>query len=151
MKLMLHDTLIYSNTIIYFTNHKSFTMIKKLLKTTLFITLLFTLFSCSSDDNSNNPFEGQWSGNLNGDIEGTWNATINSSGKFNGIVNTVSPSEVFILKGSVKNNGQLVATMKNAEFGITIDFVGQFNETNANGTWEFVGSGLQGTWNGSPE
>jgi hypothetical protein len=124
-------------------------MLKKLIKTTLFLTLLITLFSCSSDDNANSPFAGQWSGNLNGDIEGTWNATINSSGKFNGIVNTVNPTDVFILKGTVKNNGQLVATMKNAEFGITIDFVGQFNETNANGTWEFVGAGMQGTWNGS--
>ena len=131
-------------------------MKKSLILLNLFLLLSASItgISCSkSDDDAQNPYQGNWRGNLTGDIEGTWTAKVSSNGNFAGKVITPqsSPDHDFVLAGQVSANGNLVATMKNATYNMNLDFVGNFQNTNSNGTWIFNGAGIEGTWTGTKE
>ena len=125
-----------------------------LLNLFLLLSASITVISCSkSNDAAQNPYQGNWSGNLTGDIEGSWTAKVSANGSFDGKVITPQSSSEhdFVLAGQVSSNGNLVAIMKNATYNMNLDFVGNFQNTNCNGTWIYNGAGMQGTWSGTKE
>ena len=126
---------------------------KKTLLIALIISINIISTSCSKNDDNINSYKGNWSGNLNGDIVGTWSGNISSSGNFTGnvIPNSTTSDHNFTLSGQVNESGNLVATMKNTTYNITINFIGNFQNTLCNGTWIFNGAGMQGTWNGTKQ
>jgi hypothetical protein len=126
---------------------------KKTILIALIITINILSTSCSKNDENTNLYQGNWSGNLNGDIVGTWSGNVSSSGKLNGKVITTqsSPDHDFILVGQINDNGNLIATMKNIKYNISLDCIGSFQNTLFNGTWIFNGAGMEGTWNGTKE
>lgn len=126
---------------------------KKTLLLLVIITTTFFSTSCSKDDDNPNPYVGNWSGTISGDLDGTWTGKILPNGNFSGkvITNQSSPDHDFNLSGQVNQNGDLVGTMKNTTFNITIDIIGNFQTSTGSGTWIFNGAGMQGTWNATKD
>jgi hypothetical protein len=124
---------------------------KKIILIAFIILINIFSTSCSKNDEDTNPYQGTWSGNLNGDIVGTWSGNVSSSGSFNGTVipNSTTSDHNFMLSGHVSESGNLVATMKNTTYNISIDFIGNFQNNLCTGTWIFNGAGMEGTWNGT--
>lgn len=126
---------------------------KKILLLVIIISTTILSTSCSKSDDAPNAYKGNWSGSLSGDLTGTWTGSISSNGNFSGNVITTqsSPEHDFALSGKVSENGNLIATMKNSTYSITITFIGTFQTNLCNGTWVFDGALMEGTWNGTKQ
>jgi hypothetical protein len=127
---------------------------KKIILITYITTTYILCLSCSKDNNTSNPYQGNWSGNLIGEpysYSGTWSGKISSSGNFSGKVITTqsSPNHDLIIAGQVNENGTFIGTMKNTNYNITLDCNGIFQNNTCNGNWIFNGAGMEGTWNGT--
>lgn len=129
---------------------------KKIILIALIISINILSTSCSKNDGEINPYKGNWSGNLIGDpysFNGTWSGVISSSGKFKGKIITTqsSPDHDFVFVGQVNENGNLIGTMKNTKYNISLDCIGNFQNTLCNGTWIFEGAAMAGEWDGTKE
>ena len=117
------------------------------MKYLLYLFLAVTLFSCSSDDNSeafnsDSELVGDWVATYQGDDFGTAEMTVSSSGTVTGYVDSFSP-----ISGTVSNNGNLTATFGSVDTGYETTYSGnlQTNGTGS-GTWSSRISGYSGTW-----
>ncbi|GEM_PF-2508786 len=121
---------------------------KKLLLISLAI-LTVTVFSCKKKD-SDDPivYAGTWSGVYLGDDDhGTWAVTIDSNGDVTGAASSAVYIANFELIGTIDSEGTFNATAGSASTGS--EFVGEFNETTASGTWSNSNLGFEGTWSGA--
>ncbi len=123
---------------------------KKLLLISLAI-LTVTIYSCKKKDTEETiDYTGTWSGlYLGNDDNGTWTATIDSNGDVSGSASSAVYPATYDLIGTIDPQGAFTATAGSASTGS--EFVGQFTETTASGTWSNTNFGFSGTWSGTKE
>lgn len=123
---------------------------KKLLLISLAI-LTVSIYSCKKKD-ADDPIEyaGTWSGvYLGNDDNGTWTATIDSNGDVTGTAYSDVYPEDFNMIGTIDPQGAFTATAGSVSTGS--EFVGQFTQSTASGTWSNSNYNMSGTWSGTKE
>lgn len=123
----------------------------------LVVTLIAVfMLSCSNDNDSSTPqltaiptqIVGNWSGTFSGDDNGSWSVNVSSTGVVSGSGVSTTFQDNYTFDGTVNSNGQLTATVGNADTGAT--FVGTLNVNGTcSGTWENQDLEMSGTWQGS--
>ena len=131
-------------------------MKKSILKIMFFCILANTLFSCSEEDDSVIPivvdakskYVGKWAGTYTGVVYGEWDATVSQTGQFIGKTIAEDGNFVFLIIGSVSDEGYL-----NADFYFNNMVIGEFNgelsELSGQGHWTNTAFSLTGIWQGS--
>ncbi|MDR6515555.1 hypothetical protein [Chryseobacterium camelliae] len=98
----------------------------------LFLTA-FTLFSCSSDDDTIYDFIGTWSGSYAGNDKGTWNIVVATDGKVTGTMHSDQNNENYNISGYLTESGELSASVGLPSDG---EFRGNLGrDKKASGTW----------------
>ena len=110
------------------------------------LIIIFLTISCD-EESQFEKYEGAWVGTYSGGDNGSWNVNIDEDGNVSGIAASDSaPGFPFDLNGSVTEDGKLEAQIP--FFLDTLNFEGQFTNTDASGNWFNINQGITGTWTG---
>ena len=121
---------------------------KKLIYTLLAVSINFS--ACEKDDNnSSNPFSGEWQGTYYGGEAGDWEGTVTSNGDVIGGIIRPNSGGFYLATGTVTNSGTFELVIGSVTSGAV--FSGNATGNTVDGDWVNSLEGISGMWSGSKQ